>query len=345
MSTVTQTTRIFLAPAPRAVTDIFDVQDLAALQKLGELIIHEGGPVTDAVFNEKVLGATLLIGQFDLPAERLARLPNLKAIVNVEGNFLPNIDYAYCFSHGVRVLNVSPVFAEPVAEVALGMAIDLARGVSRSDRHFRQQRERYGLEANRDAYSLFRQKVGFVGMGDLGRAIVPLLKPFGCDISAYDPWLPDDYLSSLGCRAASLEEVLHTSRIVFVVAGVTAQNQGFLDAAQFASMQPGASLILVSRAGVVDFDAMLDAADRGHIRVATDVFPVEPVPSGHRLRHIENLLLSPHQAGAMESALRQIGKRVVADVQLIARGIAPVMCKIAQPESVSLFRSKPVDKS
>ncbi|MGY2292088.1 hydroxyacid dehydrogenase [Pseudomonas sp. SDO528_S397] len=345
MSTVLKATRIFLAPAPRAVTDIFDVRDLAALQKLGELVIHEGGPVSDAVFAEKVLGATLIIGQMDLPAERLAQLPDLKAIINVEGNFLPNIDYGYCFSHGVRVLNVSPVFAEPVAEVALGMAIDLARGVSRSDRHFRQQREQYGLDANRDAYSLFRQDVGFIGMGDLGRAIVPLLKPFGCTVRAYDPWLPADYLSGLGCEAASLEQVLQQSRIVFVVAGVTSQNQGFLDAAQFASMQPGASLILVSRAGVVDFDAMLDAADRGHIRVATDVFPVEPVPADHRLRQIENLLLSPHQAGAMESALQQIGKRVVADAELIARGIAPVMCKIAQPESVSLFRSKPVDKS
>jgi phosphoglycerate dehydrogenase-like enzyme len=345
MSPVANTTRIFLAPAPRAVSDIFDAQDLAALRSLGELVIHEDGPVTDAVFAEKALGATLIIGQLDLPAERLAQLPDLKVVFNVEGNFLPNIDYGYCFSHGVRVLNVSPVFAEPVAEVALGMAIDLARGVSRSDRNFRNQCERYGLDANRDAYSLFRQKVGFIGMGDLGRAIVPLLKPFNCDIIAYDPWLPADYLTSLGCQAATLEQVLQTARIVFVVAGVTAHNQGFLDATQFASMQQGASLILVSRAGVVDFEAMLDAADSGRIRVATDVFPVEPVPADHRLRRIENLLLSPHQAGAMQAALQQIGKRVVADAELIARGIAPVMCKAAQPESVSLFRSKPVDKS
>ena len=345
MSSVSKATRIFLAPAPRAVSDIFDAQDLAALRQLGELVIHENGPVTDAVFNQKAVGATLIIGQLDLPAERLAQLPDLKAVFNVEGNFLPNIDYAYCFSHGVRVLNVSPVFAEPVAEVALGMAIDLARGVSRSDRNFRNQCERYGLDANREAYSLFRQRVGFIGMGDLGRAIVPLLKPFNCEIITYDPWLPSDYLTSLGCQAASLEQVLQTSRIVFVVAGVTAHNQGFLDATQFASMQQGAALVLVSRAGVVDFEAMLDAVDSGHIRVATDVFPVEPVPADHRLRRIENLLLSPHQAGAMETALQQIGKRVVADAELMARGIAPVMCKAAQPESVSLFRSKPVDKS
>lgn len=343
--TAQKPTRIFLAPAPRAVSDIFDAADLARLRALGELIIHEDGPVTDAVFAEKAVGATILIGQFDLPAERLLALPDLKAIFNVEGNFLPNIDYAGCFSHGVRVLNISPVFAEPVAEVALAMAIDLARGISRSDRYFRNGTEKYGLAANHDAYPLFRQKVGFIGMGDLGKAILPLLTPFGCEISAYDPWLPADYLSSLGCKPVTLDEVLRQSRIVFVVASVTSENQGFLGAEHFAAMQAGASLVLVSRAGVVDFDALLDAASSGHVRVATDVFPQEPVPSNHRLRGIDNLLLSPHQAGAMVGALQQIGKRVVADAELIARGLAPVMCKAAQPESVSLFRSKPVEKS
>lgn len=337
--------RIFLAPAPRAVCDIFDADDLARLRALGELIIHEETPVTDPVFAEKATGSTILIGQFDLPAERLRQLPGLRVIFNVEGNFLPNIDYPYCFSHGVRVLNVSPVFAEPVAEVALAMAIDLARGVSRSDRCFRNGTEKYGLDANRDACTLFRQNVGFVGMGDLGKAILPLLAPFGCTISAYDPWLPADYLAGLGCRAATLEEVLGQCRTVFVVAGVTSQNQGFLGGAQFASMQAGASLVLLSRAGVVDFEAMLDAAASGHIRVATDVFPAEPVPAGHRLRSMDNLLLSPHQAGALDGALRQIGKRVAADAELVARGIAPVMCKVAQPETVALFRSRPVEKS
>ncbi|MGB7195397.1 MAG: NAD(P)-dependent oxidoreductase, partial [Collimonas pratensis] len=243
MSSIQKPTRIFLAPAPRAVNDIFDANDLARLRALGELIIHEDGPVTDAVFAEKALGATIIMGQFDLPSGRLSQLPDLKAIFNVEGNFLPNVDYAYCFKHNVRVLNVSPVFAEPVAEAALGMAIDLARGISRSDRRFRNNAELYGLDANRDAYTLFRQKIGFIGMGDLGKAMVPLLKPFNCDIIAYDPWLPADYLASLGCVPATLEQVLQESRIVFVVAGVTAQNQGFLDAAQFASMQAGASLI------------------------------------------------------------------------------------------------------
>ncbi|GGP18218.1 hydroxyacid dehydrogenase [Silvimonas iriomotensis] len=337
---------ILLVPSPRKVADIFDASDLARLKALGELVIHDNAAeLTDARFNELAPEIEIIIGQIDLPRERLERAPRLRAIVNVEGNFLPNIDYDYAMRHGVRVLNVSPVFAEPVAEAALGMAIDLARGISRSDRYFRNNTEKYGLDANRDAYSLHRQNIGFIGFGDLGRAIVPLLAPFNPTIRAFDPWLPADYIASFGCQAATLDEVLQTSQITFVVAGVTSQNQGFLGADAFASMPKGASLILVSRAGVVDFDAMLDAAESGHIRVATDVFPQEPVPANHRARSGDNVLLSPHQAGAMDEALRQIGKRTVADAELIARGLPPIMCKVAQPETVAMFRSKPVSKS
>lgn len=336
---------IFLAPAPRIVSDIFDENDLVRLRAIGDLVIHEPGPVTDAMFDDSAAQTEIIIGQIDLPESRLKRATSLRAVFNVEGNFLPNIDYAYCFRHGIRVLNISPVFAEPVAEAALGMAIDLARGITRSDRRFRQGTEQYGFAANADAFSLFRQDVGLIGLGDLGRAIVPLLRPFGCRVRAYDPWLSAEYIRSLGCEASSLDEVLRVSRLIFVVAGATSQNQGFLGAKQFSAMQRGAALVLVSRAAVVDFDAMLDFAARGHIRVATDVFPEEPLPPSHRARGNDHAILCAHQAGAMESAIKEIGRLVVADAELIARGLPPVLCKVAQPETVALFRSKPVSKT
>ena len=337
--------RIFLAPAPRTVAEIFDENDLLRLRAIAEVLIHEEGPITDAIFEESAATAEIIIGQIDLPESRLKRATSLRAVFNVEGNFLPNIEYTYCFRHGIRILNISPVFAEPVAEAALGMAIDVSRGITRSDRLFRQGTEQYGLAANTQAFSLFRQSIGFIGLGDLGRAILPLLRPFDCHVRAYDPWLPAEYIQNLGCEAASLDDVLHRSRLIFVVAGATSQNQGFLGAKQFASMQPGAALVLVSRAAVVDFEAMLDFAAKGHIRVATDVLPEEPLPASHRARQIDNVILCAHQAGAMESAIKQIGKLVVADAELIARGLPPILCKVAQPETVNLFRSKPVSKT
>jgi phosphoglycerate dehydrogenase-like enzyme len=337
--------RIFLAPAPRAVADIFDSDDLAHLRALGDLIVHEAGPVTDEQFNSISGDTAIIIGQIDLPESRLKKAPRLRAIFNVEGNFLPNVDYGYCFRNGIRVLGIGPVFAEPVAEAALGMAIDLARAITRSDRNFREGIEEYGLAANREAFSLFRQNVGFVGLGDVGRAILPLLEPFHCHIRAYDPWLPEEYLRTLGCDAAPLEEVFRLSQVVFVVAGVTSENQGFVGAQHFSQMPSGAALVLVSRAAVVDFDSLVDFARRGRIRVATDVFPQEPLPAAHPARQSGNILLCAHQAGALDATIRQIGKMVVADAKLILRGLPPVLCKSAQPETVSLFRSKPVEKT
>jgi phosphoglycerate dehydrogenase-like enzyme len=336
---------IFLAPAPRIVSDIFDENDLLRLRAVGDVVIHESGPVTDAVFEEKAANIEIIIGQIDLPEARLKRATSLRAVFNVEGNFLPNIDYAYCFRHGIRVLNISPVFAEPVAEAAMGMAIDLARGITRSDRCFRQGIEQYGLAANTEAFSLFRQAIGFIGLGDLGRALLPLLRPFACRVRAYDPWLSAEYIQNLGCESSSLDEVLQSSRVIFVVAGATSQNQGFLGAKQFSSMQRGAALVLVSRAAVVDFDAMLDFAAKGHIRFATDVFPEEPLPATHRARHTDNAILCAHQAGAMEATIKGIGRLVVADAELIARALPPILCKLAQPETVDLFRSKPISKT
>jgi phosphoglycerate dehydrogenase-like enzyme len=336
---------IFLAPAPRTVAEIFDEKDLTRLRAVADLVVHDENHFTETVFDEKAASAEIIIGQIDLPESRLRRVPSLKAIFNVEGNFLPNVDYNYCFRNGIRVLNISPVFAEPVAEAALGMAIDLARGISRSDRNFRQGTEEYGLAANHEAFSLYGADVGFVGLGDLGKAILPLLKPFGCHVRAHDPWLPAEYIRSLGCEAASLDDVFRCSRLIFIVAGVTSENQGSLGAQQLGLMQPGSAVVLVSRAGVVDFDAMLDFANRGHIRFATDVYPQEPLPQEHPARLAANSVLCAHQAGAMRGALRRIGKLVVADAELILKGLPSVLCKVAQHETVALYRSKPVTKS
>jgi len=337
--------RIFLAPHPRSLTEIFHPADLEHLRTLGELVIHEQADLDEDVFQKLVTPADIIIGQFDLPQSRLERIPQLKAIFNVEGNFLPNVDYQYCFRRGIRVLTISPVFANPVAELALGLAIDLGRGITRSDQDFRDGVEKYGLAANREVQSLFHQPVGFLGFGDLARALLPLLIPFRCRVRVYDPWLPLELIAEAGCEACSLDDVLRESRVIFVLASATAENRAFVGASQFAQMQPGTVFVLVSRAAVVDFDAMIQAAQSGHIRVATDVFPDEPLPADHAARRTRDILLSAHKAGALEHALKRIGSIAVADVEMISRGLPPVMCKVAQPETVERFRGKPVAKS
>jgi phosphoglycerate dehydrogenase-like enzyme len=98
----------------------------------------------------------------------------------------------------------------------------------------------------------------------------------------------------------------------------------------------------MSRAGVVDFDALTVAAQSGHLRVATDVFPEEPFSQEHPIRDLPNVILSAHRSGGMPEAFLEIGNMVVSDVELLLRGLPPTSCKVAQPETVSRFRGKPV---
>ena len=220
----------------------------------------------------------LLIGQSDMPKARLDRAKKLRAIVNVETNFLQNVDYETCFERGIHVITPSSAFARPVAEMALGMAIDLCRGISAADRAMRAGNEKWLLDGAEGCFSLYGQPVGLIGFGDLARAFAPLLAPFGCPIKAYDPWVSDHFMAGFGVAAASLDEVLSTCRVIVVFAAVTSENQGFLGKREFDLVRPGSIMLLMSRAGVVDFPAFLSAVESGRLRAATDVFPAEPAP-------------------------------------------------------------------
>ena len=337
--------RIIIDPQPRTVDLIFDAKAQTQLANLADLTVFDAGPMPTEMLEEALPEAEIIIGQTDLPRERLERGAKLRAIFNVEGNYLPNIDYDYCFSRNIRVLIASPAFAVPVAEMALALALDLARGVSKNDRAFHERNEKYGFESNKDCFLFTGSRVGIIGFGDLARAFRPMVRPFRCSVKVHDPWLPERELLNNDCTPASLEEVLSTSDAVFVFASVTSENQGFLTARELSLIRPGGLFVLMSRAGVVDFDALTAAAQSGHLKVATDVFPEEPFSKEHPIRDLPNVILSAHRSGGIQEAFTEIGNMVVSDVELLLRGLPPFSCRVAQPETVKRFRSKAVTVS
>src|SRR3954451_6001342 len=83
---------ILVDPLPRTLAMICDPPTRARLEQLGRLVIHEDGPMPDELVERHLPEVTAILGQTAMPAERLERAPRLRAIVNVEGNFLPNVD-------------------------------------------------------------------------------------------------------------------------------------------------------------------------------------------------------------------------------------------------------------
>ncbi|CAN5633134.1 hydroxyacid dehydrogenase [soil metagenome] len=332
---------VLLRPAPQLIERIFSTDALDRLQRAYTVIDLEADPSEDAM-DAALPEAFAIIGQPDLPASRLERASKLRAVLNVEGNFFQNVDYEAAFSRGVHVVACTPVYAQPVAEYSLGLALDLARGISREDRAFREGRERYVSAGNQDAILLQGADVGFLGYGNIGRALRPLLEPFRTTIRAYDPWLPEATLRAAGLQPASLEEVLERSAFLFIMATVTDASMHLLNASNLGLVPRGARVVLVSRAVVVDFDALIRHVAEGRFLCAIDVWPEEPVAPDHPARSLEGLVLSAHRAGGIPQAFHEIGEMVLDDLALLAQGLPPVRMQAAARELVGRYRSRPV---
>jgi phosphoglycerate dehydrogenase-like enzyme len=343
MTNMTQTDQVILLdPYPRPADVVFSAEDRRRLEALGRVVWYDGQRAPDSHIEQYLPEAVVVIGQTSMPRERLNRAPHLRLIANIEGNFLPNIDYEECHRRNIHVTTIAPVFGEPVAEMALGMALAAARGIVEGDAKIRQQREAlFGTDDWQNTFLLRGKAMGLIGCGNLGRTLLPLLRPFQGEILVHDPWIHDQVLREMQVQPIGLDELFRRCRVVFILAPATTENAGSLGAKQFGLMRRGSVVVLVSRAGIVNFDGLLDAAESGQIRAAIDVFPEEPIPANHRARHTPNTILSAHRAGDVPEIMTELGRMVVDDVELVLRGLAPQRTQRASIENVTKYRSKP----
>ena len=332
---------VILKPAPQLRDRIFTTAAMDRMREHFTVVDLEEDP-SEAAWEDALPEAIAVIGQPDLDAATLARAGKLRAIFNVEGNFFPNVDYEAAFARGIRVLGCGPAYSQAVAEFSLGLALDIARGISREDRAARTGSERYFSEGNPDAILLRHANVGIIGFGNLGRALRPLLTPFSPRIRVYDPWIPAAVLREMDVEPTGLDDLLHTSTFVFMFATVTSDSEHLLDARRLAMLPDGARLVLVSRAPVVDYDALLPELASGRIYAGIDVWPREPIVADDPYRAVENVVISGHRAGGIAAAFESIGEMVVDDLELVAAGLPPVRMQVAAPELVGRYRNRPV---
>ncbi len=333
---------VIVRPAPQRVDRIFSAATLERLQERFDVRLLEDVADEETQFDELLPQAFAVVGQPDLPAERIARAPELRAVLNVEGNFFPNVDYRACHERGIYVLGCGPAYATAVAEYAIGLALDLARGISREDRAFREGRERYVSASTADSILLSGRR----GRADRLRqpraghpplaGVVPLpragLRPVAARERDRGPGRHSGEPGGAAGRVA----------VHFVLATVTPESEHLLGAAELSTVRQGARLVLVSRAAVVDYEALLDQVRDGRFLAAVDVWPVEPMPADHEVRGLDGLVLSAHRAGGIPEAFFSIGEMVNDDLTQISRELPPVRMQVASLELVHRYRNRPV---
>lgn len=333
------TEKILLDPAFRRMDEIFDPADLQRLRSAADVLWarDEPMPPEELAKVKAELFAIVTPGWRHGPVDEL---PRLRTILDVGGGLpSPNVlDYRACFARSIRVLTCAPAFGPMVAEMALGMVLAATREIVDGHNAFVAGKEQYLHAGNIGTYTLFGQTMGIIGYGGLARALRPLIDPFRPTLLAYDPWLPDHYLRRQGVTPVTLDELLERSRVIFVLAVPTRENQALLDRARLSRIQPGAVLALMSRAYVVDFDALTEMVHARRFKAVIDVFPQEPLPLDHPIRTAPGVVLSAHRAGSVPRDLREIGRMVVDDLLTMLAGLPPTEMQCAQPELVFRLR-------
>jgi phosphoglycerate dehydrogenase-like enzyme len=329
---------VIVDPYFRSMDDIFGAEDVKRLGEVVEVVWGRDEPMPLEAFTASLPEAFAIVSGGWRYGDVLDDASSLRAIFAVSGGWPPELDYARCFEHGIRVLSAAPAFAEAVAEMALALALACSREIVAEDQLVRAGQERWLSSADGlGTFLLSGKRVGFVGYGNIGRRLRALIEPFGCQLCAYDPWLTDAYLREERVEPTSLRGLLETSRVIFLLATPTSENREFLSRELLELVQPDAVLVLVSRAHVVDFDALTELVLDGRFRAAIDVFPSEPLDPEHPIRTAPGVVLSPHRAGLVQEALWDIGRRVVDDLESLVNGLPPRRMQVGEPELAARY--------
>jgi phosphoglycerate dehydrogenase-like enzyme len=283
-------------------------------------------------------GALALIARSGTPtvgAEIYDGIPSL-AVVSSTGSGADCFDIAAATERGIPVLHNPGLAPGAVAEYVIGAMVVLARQMPQADRFLRNGGDwskRLSTEpADRRSgvpprgRELADRTLGVVGFGHIGRDVARRAQAaFGMSVMAYDPQVSKHEINSAGARHASgLNDLLAEADVVSLHLPLLPTTRHLINADSFGRMKPDALLINAARGGVVDEAALHDALRSGRLAgAAIDVFDPEPPDPANPLFALDNVLVTPHLAGATHDALGRLSRGVAEGLLLALRGIRP----------------------
>jgi D-3-phosphoglycerate dehydrogenase len=312
--------RLLLTHTPTMRANYYGAAALDRLRALGiGIVLHAGDdPLAADALVAAARDCDIILSDRATagPAEIFAALPTLRAFVRCAVD-IRTVDVAAASATGVLVTRASPGFVDAVSELAVGLLVDLARGVSTAAAAYQSGR----VPAARMGRQLAGSTLGVIGYGAIGRRVADLGLALGMQVLVADPYVqPTDPRLSHVPLAALLARSDH----VVCLAVATEATENLIDAAALAAMKPSAVFINLARGNLVD-EAALEAALRaGRLAgAAMDVGRAPdqmPTPS---LARLPNVVATPHIGGLTRQAIEAQAFETVEQVAAIVRGEVP----------------------
>jgi len=307
------TIRVFLAHTQTMFEGYYGNRALAALRVHAEVVRNETGQVlAGRALAEAAAGCQAIIADRATPglAETFAHAPALIAFHRCAVD-ISTIDVAAASSAGVLVTQATPGFVDAVAELGIGLIVDLVRGITDAASTYRAGQEPEG----RMGLQLSHATLGIVGHGRIGQRLAAIAQAMGMRVLVNDPALAE---------SVGLQALLAESDIAVCLAPALPQTENLFGAKAFGAMKRGAYFVNLARGQLVD-DAALEAAlDSGHLAgAALDVGRAADQRPAARLARRHDVIATPHIAGLTREAAEHQAMDTVRQVSALASGRVP----------------------
>ncbi|GAA4970310.1 phosphoglycerate dehydrogenase-like enzyme [Nonomuraea thailandensis] len=246
----------------------------------------------------------------------LDRAPRLRAVVHVAGSVKHHITDA-CWERGIAVSSTAADNAIPVAEYTVAAILFAGKRVLPIADLYRRHQAVPDWTAAFPDLGNYRRTVGIVGASAIGRRVMHLLRRFDLDVLVADPYL---HTGTAEAALVTLEDLLERSDIVSLHAPELPETRHLLNRERLARMRNSATLINTARGSLVDLDALTAELVSGRLHAVIDVTDPEPLPPGHPLYDLPNVLLTPHIAGSIGGELRRLTRTALDELERFTQG-------------------------
>jgi D-3-phosphoglycerate dehydrogenase len=233
-----------------------------------------------------------------------------------------NVDVSACTDNNVMLTITPDGVRRPVAASAIAFLLALSHKLVIKDRLTREGR--WAEKLDHMGMGLTGRTLGLIGLGNIGREIFTMVRPFEMRHLAFDPYSTEAVATQVGAQLAELDELLAESDFVCVSCALTDNTRHLLNAERLAKMKPTAYLINVARGPIVDQAALTHALQEKLIAgAALDVFEQEPIDPHDPLLALDNVILAPHAICWTDELFLGNGRAACLSILDVVRGLEP----------------------
>lgn len=295
--------------------------DWSAVDRMADVRV-ERAPLSGEALLSALADANAILLQRDrtpFPATLIDRLPRLEYLV-FTGTRNTTLD---CEAMRRRRIPVSysgrAATRDGTCEISWALILAAAKGLEASFARMRAggwRAEGGGLPAG-----LAKERIGLIGLGDIGKQMAHIAHAFGMEVVAWSPHMTAERAAQSGCLSVPLDELLGTSKVVSLHIVPSEATHHVLDAPRLALMREDSILINTARAELIDTPALLAALDAGRPGcVGLDVYDCEPLEADHPLRRHPKAVLTPHLGFLTPSVMQTFARGAVECLQAWLEG-------------------------